>query len=91
MKILLEGKTKEIMVYKFYDLDGDIINEGTDTQSFDTEKDFKITSTWKKIGNYEYEDWEVYVDGKRFGKEYEITGYTIKENRLILKGCTGAG
>ena len=96
-KVLLEGKTKKIVVSKYYDLDGQTISEGVDTKEFDTPKPFKIIE--KKIKfNWSYgnptiiNEWEVIVNGKPFGEnEYEITGYDFKTKTLKLTGCVGAG
>jgi hypothetical protein len=93
VKDLLEGDVREIVVDKYYDLDGDIINEGRDTFKYDLGAAFKITSTKKLMWETEFEDWNILVNGERLDKEWELTSYKYdrKNFRLILKGCTGAG
>jgi len=91
MKTLLKGKVKQIVVRKYYNLDGTIIDEGTDTTNFDVEKDFEITSKRKQIYGYRFDWWTLTVDGEAFGTEFEITKYKLDGDRLLLHGCTGAG
>lgn len=91
MKTLLRGKVKQIVVRKYYNLDGTIIDEGTATTDFDVEKDFKITSNTRQICGYRFEFLTLTVDGKAFDTDFEITEYELDGNRLLLHGCTGAG
>ena len=93
---LIKGKTKKIVVNKYYNLDGDIIDEGTDTTKFDSEKDFEIIATTKEMqfgdgDPFEMEDWAIYVDGERFDAGYELTSYHKQKTQLVLRGCTGCG
>lgn len=92
-KTLLEGEVEEIIVNKYYDLDGDIIQEGQDTLQYRYGAQFKITATKKKMYDYEFEWWNIVVNGLNIGREWELTSYNYdrKNKRLVLKGCTGAG
>ena len=95
-KTLYKGKTKKIIINKYWDSHGDEIDWGTDTTKFDTEKDFEIISKTKEFqfcgGTPFTEDcWEIIVDGKRFDTEFELTGYKVQKTQLVLHGCVGAG
>ena len=92
-KTLLEGECEEVIINKYYDLDGDIIQEGQDTLQYPYGADFKITATKKKMYDYEYEWWSIVVNGLNIDREWELTSYHFdrETKRLTLKGCTGAG
>ena len=92
-RTLLEGEVEKIIVNKYYDLDGDIIQEGQDTFEYRYGAQFKITATKRKMFDYEYEWWMIEVNGLNLGREWELTSYNFdrKNKQLILKGCTGAG
>lgn len=90
---LLKGKVKKIIVKKYYNLDGQIIDEGTDTFTYDKSADFEIESSKKKMWEFEYDWWTILVNGENIGKEWELTSYNYDKEKqlLILKGCTGEG
>ena len=90
-KVLLAGQVKEIVVNKYYDLDGQIINEGQDTTKFEEAKDFEITKQPKKMYDYKFDDWSIKVNGEKFDTGWELTGYKLVGDRLVLRACTGAG
>ena len=93
MKTLLKGKVKKIIVNKYWDSHGNEVDWGTDTTKFDTEKDFEIISKERDIYGQIFEIWNILVDGERFDKEFELTGYQFERNKknLILHACVGAG
>ena len=95
-KILFSGKTKQIELNKYYDLDGMIIDDGTDIINYENETQFEIIE--KKIkydwgyGSQEIIDcWEIKVNGKKIYKDIELTAYKVLKNKLVLSGCSGAG
>lgn len=95
-KTLCQGKTKTIVVNKYYDLDGQIINEGTDIVNFASEVPFeivenKIRFNWKTQTPTFIDEWVVKVKGGEFRSDLEITGYKVLKTKLVLSGCTGAG
>ena len=91
MKTLLKGKVKKITVKKYWDSHGNEVDWGTDTTKFDTEKDFEIISKERDIYGQIFEIWNILVDGERFDTEFELTGYRLNGNNLVLHACVGAG
>ena len=91
MKTLLKGKVKQIIVNEYWDSHGDEISWGTQTHHFDTEKEFKIIEKKQDVFGVMFDVWNIFVDGERFDKEFELTGYTLNGTNLILHGCIGAG
>lgn len=93
VKTLLKGKVKRIIVKKYYDLNGSIINEGQDMLDYRREREFEITSTKEKMYGKTFNWWNIKVNGKSIDDEWELTSYKFdKQNKqLILEGCTGAG
>ena len=91
MKTLIKGKVKQIIVNEYWDSHGNSISWGKQTHKFDTEKEFKIVSKKEEIFGVEFDVWNIFVDGKQFDEEFELTGYTLKDTKLILNGCVGAG
>lgn len=90
-KTLLKGKVKKITVNKYWDSHGNEIDWGTDTTKFEAEKDFEIIEKKQEIFGQIFAIWNILVDGKRFDKEFELTGYKLSGNNLTLHGCVGAG
>lgn len=91
MKTLLKGKIKKITVKKYWDSHGNEVDWGTDITKFDTEKDFEIISKERDIYGQIFEIWNILVDGERFDTEFELTGYRLNGNNLVLHACVGAG
>ena len=93
MKTLLKGKVKKIIINKYWDSHGTEVKWGTDTENYDIEKDFEITEKKTTIYGVDFNVWNILVDGKRFDKEFELTGYHFEHNKknLILHACVGAG
>ena len=95
-KTLYKGKTKRIDVKKYYDLKDHTIDEGTDITKYDQEVDFeikahKVKTHWEYCPDTEEEYWEVYVNGERFDKHFEVVEYNVLKTKLVLTGCTGVG
>ena len=94
-KTLLKGKTKKIIVNKYWDSHGNEVDWGTDTTKFDTEKEFEIIEEQVErdfgFSKYTFDEWKIIVDGKRFDTGYELTGYKAQKTQLVLHGCVGAG
>lgn len=89
------GKTHLIELHKYYDLDGDKINEGIDTFNYVTAVDFKIVETKYTIhftmGDEDVTWWQLYLNGEETSLQADITGCKINGDVLILYGCTGCG
>ena len=94
-KTLLKGTTKQIVVNKYWDSHGNEVDWGQDVENFDSEKEFEIIEEqveWDFGFNKDtFDEWHILVDGKRFDKEFELTGYKYLKTKLILHGCVGAG
>lgn len=97
-KMLYSGETKKIEIKKYYDLDGRIIDEGTEVVKFDKPTTVNIVSdkirhTYPSpdMLSYEFESWKVSVDGKRVFEDLEITSYKVLKTKIVFEGCTGAG
>ena len=77
---------KKVILQEYYDLNGDIINEGTKTWEY---AEVKIQKhSWKEFGK-KWSFIEVFVNGQEI--ESEITSIKGNENILRLRGCTGCG
>ena len=94
-KTICFGKTHLIELHKYYDLDGDKINEGIDTFNYDTAVDFKIVETKYAThfvtGDVNATWWDLYLNGEETPLQADITGYKINGDVLVLSGCTGCG
>ena len=97
VKKLLTGKTKKVIIKKYYDLNGQCYDEGTETKTFKEDKNFEIVEKKVKYNwgfgmkPTTFKEWEVYIDGKRYYEDCEITGYKHNTMQLVLEGCVGAG
>lgn len=94
-KTLIKGKTKKIVVKNYYDLDGQIINEGTTTENYENEVDFEIIEkqvkyNWKFMKPTITEQWEIKVNGTKVNYG-ELTSYRHSSRQLTLHACVGAG
>lgn len=94
-KTLFTGTTKKIEVNKYWDSHGDEIDWGQDVTNFDTEKNFEIIEEKVErdfgFSKYTFDEWHIFVDGKRFDTEFELTGYKSLKTKLVLHACVGAG
>lgn len=86
IKDLGEWDVKELIIKKFYDLDGREIPEGQNTR-----KNVHVKlqeKTYKEFGE-KWKEYLLFVNGKKVQEEVvSIKGNT---NRLLIKACTGAG
>jgi hypothetical protein len=94
-KTLLKGTTKRIEVNKYWDSHGNEVDWGQDVENFDSEKEFEIIEEQVErdfgFSKYTFDEWHILVDGKRFDKEFELTGYKNLKTKLVLHACVGAG
>ena len=88
MKTLYKGNFSKIQISKYYDLDGMIIEEGSEELKLEPNTDVKIVSKQSRWG---FENWLVLVNGKDVCEDVEVTGYKALNDRLVIRGCTGAG
>lgn len=91
MKTILKRKTSQVLLDKYYDLDGNIINEGDEVIKLPKDSTLEITEVKRKMFDYEFEVWLVKVNGEKFAEDYEITGYAIEPDQIVLHACTGCG
>lgn len=94
-KTLIKATTKKVVVKKYYDLDGQIIDEGTDTYKFDHDVPFEITEkkikyNWEFIEPTIHEVWGMTLNGKKVNYG-ELTQYRYSKTQLTLHACVGAG
>ena len=95
-QVLYKGKTKKIVINKYWDSHGREVDWGKDVNKFDGEKDFeiieeKVERDFGDLGKFTFDEWKIFVDGKRFDKEFELTGYKVQATQLVLHACVGAG
>lgn len=96
-KKIWEGNIKKVVIKKYYDLDGQLIDEGTDTIKYEKEVSAKIVSRkikyiWTHGSKPTFlEDWEVTIDNEKIGSDLEFTQYEKTPTQLILYGCVGCG
>ena len=95
-KTLIKGKINKIEVYKYYDLHGQEISEGTEKINYDELVDFEIVEVKEKwIFDHSepsiFDMWKININGEKSLNEYEITGYKLVDKKLLLHGCVGAG
>ena len=96
-KTLYEGSFNKIEVNKYWDSHGREIDWGKETNNYDTPAQVKITSSivrfdfGEHIKPQTWEIWNIYVNGKRFDTEFELTGYRALKSKLVLSACVGAG
>lgn len=79
-------KVKKVILSQYYDLDGNIIDEGTKTWK---NAEVKVQKhSWKEFGK-KWNFIEVFVNGKEI--EAEITSIQGNSNLMRLEGCIGCG
>ena len=91
MKTILKRKTNQVLLDKYYNLDGTIIDEGDEVIKLPDDSTLEITEKKQNLYGYEFEVWQVTVNGKKFATDYEITGYAIEPDQIVLHACTGCG
>ena len=91
MKTILKRKTSQVLLDKYYNLDGTIIDEGDEVIKLPKDSTLEITEIKQKIYDYEFEVWQVKVNGEKFATDYEITGYAVEPDQIVLHACTGCG
>ena len=90
MKTILRRKTSRVLLDKYYDLDGTIIDEGDEAVELPKDSILEITEV-TDVKRKAFGCWLVHVNGKKFAADYEITGYAIEPDQIVLHACTGAG
>ena len=91
MKTILKRKTSQVLLDKYYNLDGTIIDEGDEVIKLPKDSTLEITEIKQKLYDYEFEVWQVKVNGEKFATDYEITGYAVEPDQIVLHACTGCG
>ena len=91
MKTILKRKTSQVLLDKYYDLDGNIINEGDEVIKLPKDSTLEITEVKRKMFDDEFEGWLVKVNGEKFAEDYEITVDAIEPDKIVLHACTGCG
>ena len=95
-KTLYKGTTRKIVVSKYYDFNGEIIDQGRDTINYDADASIEIISEKieHKYGRTDpviFDVWTLLVNGEKICEDLEITGYKAQKTQLLIEGCIGAG
>ena len=88
VKQLDEFDAQKVILEKFYDLNGDIINLRDETETFENVHVKIQERTYNEFGR-KWRWLEVFINGKQL--EEEITSIKGNAKLLRLRGCTGAG
>ena len=88
VKQLDEFDAQKVILEKFYDLNGDIINLRDETETFENVHVKIQERTYNEFGQ-KWRWLEVFINGKQI--EEEITSIKGNTKLLRLRGCTGAG
>ena len=91
MKTIYKGNFSKIQISKYYDLDGMIIEEGSEELKLEPNSEVEIKEKKSKLYGINFTTWLLFVNGEKVETNVDITGYKALTDRLAIRGCTGAG
>ena len=94
--LLTTGYTAKIDCTRYWDAHGERSEWEPEQHKFDKPKKFeivKVLTEWdfEYLGPSVFEDWLLYIDGKKYNIDGEIMKYHVLKTKLKLDVCVGHG